>query len=84
MPHSVQQTGRGIASTGATGREVMTTGADWVASIAGTLAGAGRGKMLIRAVSFFGSAIGGECARKKMAQTAGGCHSLNYPYASKS
>ena len=65
MPHSAQQTGRGIASTGATGREVMTTGADWVASIAGAIVGAGRGKMLIRAVSFFGSAIGGNVRARK-------------------
>lgn len=56
-----------MASTGATGFEVITTGAagmapaGWINSgcvlvmfIVGAAAGAGRGKMLIRAVSFFG------------------------------
>ena len=59
MPSTAQQRGRGIAPAEVTGREVMRTGAGWVALIADAIGGAGRGKILIRTVSLFGSAIGG-------------------------
>ena len=67
MPTNPQASERGMASTGTTGFDVITTGAagmlpaGWIKSgcvlvmlIAGAVAGVGRGKTLMRAVSFFG------------------------------
>src|ERR1041384_2489546 len=60
MPRTAQQSGRRIASSGTTGLEAMRTGAGGVALIGGAIVGEGRGKILIRAVSFFGTS---GCAR---------------------
>src|SRR2546423_7856567 len=67
MASNPQASERGMASTRATGFDVMTTGATgvlpvgWISSgcvlvmlMAGAATGAGRGKTLMRAVSFFG------------------------------
>src|SRR5438046_6085477 len=67
MASNPQASERGMASTRATGFDVMTTGATgvvpvgWISSgwvlvmlIDGAATGAGRGKTLMRAVSFFG------------------------------
>src|SRR5438270_13987265 len=67
MPTNPQASERGMASTGATGFDVITTGAvgmcpaGWIKSgcvlvmlIAGAAVGVGGGKTLIRAVSFVG------------------------------
>ena len=67
MPRSAQQSGRGIVSSGASGFEVIMTGAGcpptggcisngcvFVMLIVGAAEGAGFGKIVMRAVSFFG------------------------------
>src|SRR5438067_1211278 len=84
MASNAQASERGMASTGATGFEVMMTGAGtaalgviksgcvFVMLMAGAGA-AGRGKMLMRAVSFFGSAMR---ATMKIAQSSARCHLL--------
>ena len=67
MPRSAQHSGRGIVSSGASGFEVIMTGAGcppaggcinngwvFVMLIVGAAEGVGFGKMVMRAVSFFG------------------------------